>query len=580
MNRLGKRELGSPLLFALAALLAVPGALVAENMHGAPLDLRIKEAPQRELSSLHMRTAAADDVAVKKKSKPKATARKSKLDYRPIPTEVRDIRERILFKTNVGYGLDVSRLSGNAAKTGFAPADVTDRDGNEFADTRQYLLGDAIVGTRGVLMPTLNSYFLSRFSFDNGGGAFTALNNVYDSDESQQLLIRAGYAELDGLGGEKGGVLDSIYFRAGRQFRYGSNRFVANFDGVTAAYDHPMLEVSGFFGQRVSNFYNNDEGLFNGDNRTFGGVVAGVGLKLRGEEIVSYPADVNIDYLRFNSGEGDPNRQVVEANSRVRVSDATRVYLRGRFLDDGLDADDSTGVGRVGGQVRQSFGDNLLVILDAEKNFAREVAFDYIGASPLDVVNVGQEIGLAIGTPQNSTLVGLRANYQLNPTLEGYAFYRNRIVKNAEDADAFSRPFQEVGLASSSLIGKRLSASAQYKYRIHSLESGANEAGSDFDDTAGSGVKKMHEVSGEARYNFGKKKADAAFGVYARIYDVETPYAFLDNDGRGGGRFDVGYWATSFVRLRATGEVAQPSQSLAEDIDTLVSMRLLMEASF
>jgi hypothetical protein len=498
-----------------------------------------------------------------------ASVRKSKLDYKPIPTEGRDIRERVLFNANIGYGLDVSRLSGKVAKTGIAPGDVQDGQGNEFAETRQYLLGDAIIGTRGVLMPSLNSYFLSRYSFNAGGDEFTALNTVYDGQDAQKILIRSAYAELEGLGGPEGGVLDSMYVRAGRQYRFGSNRYVANFDGITAAYDHRLAEVSAFFGQRVSLFFDDDPG-----------VLAGAGIKLRGEALIGYPLDLNVDYLRFDSGGDDAARQVVETNARWRVAGNTRVYLRGRYLDDGLDTDQSAGIGRVGGQVRQSIGRDLLFVVDAEKNFAREFAFDYVGTSQIDVVNVGQEIGLAIGRPQNSTLLGARANYQITPTVEGYAFYRNRLVKNQEEADAFARPFQEIGLASSALFGKRLTASAQYKYRLHSLEASANEPGSDFDDTSGTGVKKMHEISGEARYNFGKKKADLAVGAYGRMYDIETPYAFLDNDGRGGGRFELGYWATSFVRLRAAGEVAQLSQSMAADIDTLVSLRLLMEASF
>jgi hypothetical protein len=512
--------------------------------------------------------SAATAGSVAKTATPKP-AGKSKLDYKPIPTEVRDIRERVLFKTNIGYGLDVSRLSDKVAKTGIAPGDVVDGQGNEFAQTRQYLLGDAIIGTRGVLMPSLNSYFLSRFSFNAGGDEFTALNAVYDAQDAQKVLIRSAYAELEGLGGPEGGALDSIYVRAGRQYRFGSNRYVANFDGITAAYDHRLAEVSAFFGQRVSLFFDDDPGI-----------LAGAGLKLRGEALIRYPVDLNVDYLRFDAGGDAAARQVVETNARWRAANNTRVYLRGRYLDDGLDTDQSAGVGRVGGQVRQSIGRDILFVVDAEKNFAREFAFDYVGTSPIDVVNVGQEMGLSIGRPQNSTLVGARGNYQINSTLEGYAFYRKRIVKNQREADAFARPFQEIGLATSGLFGKRLTASAQYKYRLHTLEADANVAGSDFDDTAGTGVKKMHELSGEARYNFGKKTADLTVGAYGRIYDIETPYAFLDNDGRGGGRLDFGYWATSFIRLRAAGEVAQPSQSLAADISTLVSLRLLMEASF
>ncbi len=554
----------------------VSGASVA--LAESPVDLRVKALPQRELSSLGMRAAVAEETVESSSESSEesvAGATMSRLDYKAIPTQWRDVQERVIFKTNVGYGLDTSQLSGNVAKTGFAPGDVVDSQGNAYADNRHYLLGDAIIGTRGVLMPSLNSYFLSRFQLDAGGGQFTAMNFVYDSGESQPLLIRAGYAELDGLGGEKGGVLDSIYLRAGRQYRYGSNRFMANFDGITAAYDHRMAEVSAFFGQRVSLFFNDDPGL-----------LAGAAIKLRGQEILGYPADLNVDVMKYSPGGEDGagggfNAPLfIEANGRARVAENTRLYVRGRFIDDGSGGDNASGVGRVGGQIRQSFGDDLIVIADVEKKFNRELGFDYVGASPIDVVNVGQQLGLAIGTPQNSTLVGARANYQLTRNFEGYAFYRNRLVKNAEDADAFSRPFQEFGLAGSALVGRRLTTTGQYKFRVHDLDASANVAGSNFDDTSGTGTKQLHELSGEARYNFGKKKASAAFGGYMRMMSIESPYAALDNDGRGGVRFDVGYWPTSLIRLRTTGEVAQPSQSISADIDAMVSLRVLMEASF
>tara|TARA_R110002096_G_scaffold299503_6_gene494223 strand:+ start:143983 stop:145701 length:1719 start_codon:yes stop_codon:yes gene_type:complete len=572
MSRLGKIRSAFAGAIAGAVVLGGASAALAES----PMDLRVKTLPQRELSTLNMRSAAAQEASVAKKEAParaassKSKAPTSRLEYKAIPTEYRDIKERVVFKTNVGYGLDVSQLSGNVAQTGVAPGDVRDAQGNAYADSRNYLLGDAIIGTRGILMPSLNSYFLSRFQLDSGGGQFTAMNYVYDSGESQPLLIRAGYAELEGLGGEKGGVLDSIYLRAGRQYRYGANRFVANFDGITAAYDHRMAEVSAFFGQRVSLFFNDDPGL-----------LAGAGVKLRGEEIFGYPADLNVDFMRYDGGGDDAAAPLfIEANSRARVAENTRLYFRGRFIDNGSGADNASGLGRLGGQVRQSFGDDLIVIADVQKNFARELAFDYVGSSPIDVVNVGEQLGLAIGTPQNSTLVGARANYQLTRNFEGYAFYRNRLVKNAEESDAFSRPFQEFGLAGSALIGSRLTTTGQYKFRVHDLDAAGNAEGSAFDDTTGTGTKQLHELSGEARYNFGKKKASAAFGGYVRVLDIESPYAVLDNDGRGGVRFDVGYWPTSLIRLRTTGEVAQPSQSISADIDAMVSLRVLMEASF
>ena len=555
------------------SLVASQGSALAKNVAtqgktSSTLDLRVKELPQGDLSSLKMRVAAAEE-------EPKADAevsaaptptRQSKSNLSAIPTDFRDIQERVIFKVNVGYNLESSLQNGDVGRHGFNPEDQIDANGNGYVANRNYLMGDAVLGSNGVLLPSMNTYFLSRFGVDvvEGASEFTTLNRVYDAPLGENVLVRSAYAELDGVGG-----MDEIFVRAGRQFRYGSSRFLTNFDGVSAAYDHKAVEVNGFFGQRVSSFFEDDPGI-----------VAGGGIKLRGEELVDYPVDWYIDFLRFDSGNDDLEAtQFIETKAKAQVMDGTRVYLRGRLIDDG----EELGVGRVGGQVRHSFNDDLLTILDVEKNFAREVVFDYFGNQSVDVANVievGQDLGLAMLNPQNSTLISARANYMVNKTVETYGFFRSRLVKNADESDGFSRPFNEFGAAISALIGQRLSAGTQYKLRIHDLDENGNVEGTAFDDTTGTGTKQFHEVSANARYNFGKKKAAAGIGGYFRLYDFETPYATVELDGRAGGRVDVEYWPSKIMRLMANGEVAQPSQTFYADIDTLVSFRLMAEAQF
>lgn len=549
----------------------VSAEAVAKNLVEQPPNLRIKEIPRSELSSLHMRVAAGEAEQAASAASPTTDPEPlavSSPSYTPWPSGVRDLRNRVVFKTNIGYGLDQSRHSGAEGLSGLTPEQLRDAQGDEFASQRHYLLGDAIVGSRGILRPSLNTYFLSRFRLNVGGGEFAARQSVYDAEDALPVLIRAGYAEIKGLGGETGGVLDSIFVRAGRQFRYGSDRFVSNFDGLTVAYDHQAAKVSAFVGRRVSPFFNDNPGI-----------VAGVGLKLHGKELLDYPVDLNMDYLRFDAGNGQPGRQIIEAVSRARVAASTLVYLRGRFIADEAEGA-SAGLGRLGAQVRQNINPRLLLVADVEHNFDRELNFDYVGSSPIDIINVGERLGLGIGAPQQSTLLGARASYQVTREIETYAFYRNRIVNDAAEADAFSRPFQEFGFAASSLLGKRLTTTAQYKYRRRTLEASANEDGRNFSDTAGTGSKELHELSTQIRYNFGKKKASAALGGYLQINKLETPYVSIENDSLGGGRFDVGFWPTSLIRVRAEGEVARPSQTLSPDIDAIVSLRLLLEASF
>ncbi len=565
---------------ACMLLLCLSAASAQAESGGRRPNLQVKRIPQRELSSLQMRSAQLGDLgqgqrnkssqieSVEDSNSASAETDESRLDYIPIPTEYRDIKERVLFKTNIGYGLDSTRLSGRVGQSGFAPGQTVDGQGRAFSEQRQYLLGDAIVGSRGILMPSLNSYFLSRFSFNAGGEAYSASNHVYDADDSQHLLIRAAYAEVDGIGDDPESPLHSLYVRAGRQYRYGASRFVSNFDGLSVAYKHSKVEPSLFVGQRVSLFFEDDPG-----------VVAGVGVKIHGQEIVDYPVDLNLDFLRYDGGAA-PARLVLEANGRARLSESSRVYLRGRFVDDGTGGDNASGLGRLGVQLRQSVGRSFLVVADVEKKYASEFAYDFTGNTAVDVVNVGQEFGLAFGKAQGATLLAARINYQLNTKAEVYGIVRKRLVEDKTQGDAFSRPFEELGLAAAGQIGKRLNVSGQYKLRNSELSNASNLPGSAFGDTAGTGISRMHEVSAEARYNFGKKKAHAAFGAYVRIYDIETPYVSLAGDGRGGGRFDVGYWPTSLFRIRASGELAQPSQVMAPELNLLISLRLMLEVSF
>ncbi len=558
------------MLFVVALCTQAEAKNISATAKSRVLDLRVKEMPSAEVSSLQMRVlemrvlADASDTQPTPETSTVAPVLTPQLrsSYSPLPQGKRDLRKRVVFKTNVGYGLDMSRSSGLAGVGGLTASELRDAGGNALATQRHYLLGDAIVGSQGILRPSLNTYFLSRFRLDAGGTEFAARQTVYDSSDRLPLQIRAGYAEIKGLGGETGGFLDSIFVRAGRQFRYGADRFVSNFDGLSVAYDHRVASVSSFVGRRVSSFFDDKSG-----------VVAGVGLKLHGDELLNYPIDLNMDYLRFDPGVSLPGRQLIEAQSRARVARKTLIYLRGRFIDDEASDSLGAGIGRLGASVRQTISHRLLLVVDAERNFAREVNYDYVGASPIDIINVGQSLGLGIGVPVDSTLLGARANYQVTRDIEAYAFYRNRIVHDAAQADAFSRPFQELGLAASSRIGKRVTTEAQYKYRRRTLQV-------DTEDMFEGGSKELHEISAQARYSLGIKKASASFGGYLRINQLETPFVSIQNDSLGGGRFDVGYWPTSLIRVRAEGEIARPSQTLSPDLDALMSVRLVLEASF
>lgn len=609
MSSLSTRTVCAAFLGAGALILAIPMGFADErpSRGGGAVDLHLHELPPP--SSLTMRVAtagagadadAAGSAAAEEHSEISAEVRQefSGSGYHPIPTSQRDLRERVLFKLSAGYGFDSGGLSGDPIKSGFDPAAVVDRDGEEYAENRNLLVGHAVLGSQGILLPTLNSYIQSRFAFDliNGTSEFAGLTTGYDT---QQLQLNAAYAEMDGL--TASGVLSKVFVRAGRQYRYGAARYVTAFDGVTAAWDDPGIEISGFVGQRASIYFDDNEGLLGGG-----------GIKLRGKDLFDLPVDLSIDYMFFDGGGADVEaawaeifqvdevsvaRQYIELHSRVvlgenRITLRARVVdngdLRGDVVDDGdgnnvIEAD-GIGLGRVGLQYRRPFGSKLLVVADVEQRFAREVTYDFVSpvdTDVIDVVDTSSLIGIGLEPNEASTLIGARVNAVLTRAFEVYAFGRFNIVPD-NSKSGFNRPYQDLGAALSARVGQSFFTTAQFKLRLQQLEDEANLEGTDFFDTSGSGVTSYQEISAEGRYRLGgsARRTSAALGGYFRIYNLQTPYAEVEEDARAGARADVDFWLNNDIRFKAIGEFAQPSPTFAPELDTLISIRLLTEALF
>jgi hypothetical protein len=167
----------------------------------------------------------------------------------------------------------------------------------------------------------------------------------------------------------------------------------------------------------------------------------------------------------------------------------------------------------------------------------------------------------------------------LTRELEAYAFGRVDLVED-NPSSHYDNGWQEVGGAFEIKPTTQLTASTQVKERRYGLDTGANQAGGEFADTSGSGIALLTEISGEARYRLDRRMGSAALGGYYRVYTFRSPYVEVDNDGRGGARLEGDYAVTEELRLAVAGEVAQPSPTMAQELSTLTSVRLIAEAKF
>src|SRR6185436_9988222 len=102
------------------------------------------------------------------------------------------LRERVAFRIRAGVELDTAPASGDTLRGGFPLQ-------GDFTDTRPWIAGDAVIGARGIITPSLNGYFMSSFAFDASDTLSDDAGTVrpYDAADGvgSVLAIKAGYAE-------------------------------------------------------------------------------------------------------------------------------------------------------------------------------------------------------------------------------------------------------------------------------------------------------------------------------------------------------------------------------------------------
>ena len=263
-SRLARRAL---LCGAAVMVGAAPGSR-AEPVRTRAVDLSIRHIPVLVPSSLGMR-ARPSEPSVRRPGRlpamsslvggPSGSSRPRRVAQAPavrpatalrqdaageLAAPERHLDEKLIFRFNLGFGIDGGQPSGRKLLSGGALDESAD-----YARLRSYTFGDLVLGTRGMLFPSLSSYFAGEFRFDQDVAQRTqAVPSVAYSDVTDEVLIRSAYAESQGF--LHSSWLRPIYLRAGRQFKYGVT--VAHFDGLTIGYDTRPVSASLWVGSRVS----------------------------------------------------------------------------------------------------------------------------------------------------------------------------------------------------------------------------------------------------------------------------------------------------------------------------------------
>lgn len=533
-----------------------PGATAAPRANRAGT---VGGAQPRVSSAEPAADAAADapaDGAARDAEQPAVTA------FTPLPRSTRELGERVTFRLRAGVELESAPASGDALRGG-APLPPG------FVDSRPWIVGDAMVGARDLLLPSLGGYLLSSFQLDASDSLATRSALVSPGDAAdQRIAIKAGYVEW----GNDDRRPQKIWLRGGRQFRLDAGAMFAYFDGVTAGYRGKGADLSAFAGQRVVLYVNSERGIELG-------ATAALDLQaLRGT-----PIKLALDYMGLaidqpatGGGNETQLRQLIALTGSYEPSSKLRAEVRARVVDG-----DGSGLalGRVGGRVKLTPSDQLMVIGDIEQRQGGDLAYDLAAPSAVDVVDVARKLGVGLAAPIDALTVGARVDLRRK---EGELLVFGRAeLPESTPTSVDQQGWVEGGAA---VAGQALAGAwitAQYTGRQYFRETDANMATSLFGDTAGSGLSRLHELAVEATLRSqtrGGARWRLGVGGFYRIYDLVTPYRTADSDGRGGGRAELSWWFTQMFHAEVAGELAQSSPILAREIGTMSSIRGTLEA--
>ncbi|WP_428263257.1 hypothetical protein [Haliangium sp.] len=586
-----------------AATVLVAVAAVAAPVRAEPWALRVQQWPL----SLRMRPsqpaslptpapaalaqdgpapppAAATAPRPDDASDPEAAAAQTRLRRarRALPLDQpRQLADRVVFRFNLGFGLDSGQLSGNRTLAG------GELDERNYEQLRIYGFGDAVIGARGLGPADVSFYAASHFRFDHRipdlddgqGRRATSVPSVHDNDKTGNLLVRSAYGEAGRLFQHP--LLAPIRVRAGRQYRYGPA--VTHFDGVSVDYRTPAVDLGGFVGA-VADPYGQVAGNYGTAARYLAGLHARVNLF----ELRQVPVVITGNTLRYRrSDHADValalrwSRDIsVRAGVRTRDRHFAREYLH----------------------VRARLSPVTLGVVELEHQNRGDWMYDLfsVTAPTAQTDATDPRRYLALEPPRPRTYLTLRAGTVLLDNIDLLARAAGAIEHddNDEDADTtFASGYLEAGAALELRLQRTLAVGISGLVRVYardddtdrprSMGDGAMDGVAEplpgRDDEIGDiGETSFTEVGATARYSLGARIFSTQAEVYGRSYRRRPLYADLDLSGaerRMGGRISAEGWAGERLRIKAEYDVTS-SLDIAPELRGLASLRVLVEGRF
>ena len=565
-------------LATMAVALAVATAVApSASANPAPhIDLTV---PAPVPSTLMMRPAAARPAptrvaAATPADKPGGSAaeRDRYLELGSLARGARSARtleDKVIFRFDLGFGLDGGQLNcngeGNCASP---PSGISSESFSTYyySKLRAYAFGDAIIGSRGIVAPSLNTYFAASFRFDQNDLHSTAVPSIHDASQVDPVLVRAGYAETDGFFKQR--LLEPIFVRAGRQWRYGPA--IAHFDGITIGYDSRPVSIAIWGGTRVSLY-----GLSN-DNFDNSGAISGADVRVDMYELKRAPLVLTDSMLTFD-GKGH-----FEGGVALRWS--REVVLRASTRISGND------FGSLRLSMRRRLSKVTTLSAEVESHQDSDWEYDLLLDNPrttYDATDPRRYLDFGYQLPR--LRFGVRFGTVLLDNIDLLARFAGSLDRKSGIAGATADAvrYLEGGTAIELRLRRTLALGGSVLTRIYGRDApgpgdvsgGPNELASQI---GAIGERSFTEGGLTARFEPAQKSFSATAELYGRLYNLRSPY--IDpadrTELRSGGRFTVTGQVNDYLRMKLEYDTAFAPTHLAPEIRGMNSLRVLAEGTF
>lgn len=576
---------------ALLLLLCTPAA-------AGPLQLRITHEPAPRTLRMRPRTAAVTKPeptpapAVPPEASTQASARASAGDASEL-AQLRDLRRPISVRFNLGYVVDGTALTG---KPNLDDQPVHSYD---FAQLRAYALGEGYFSSRGVALPSLSTYFASRFQLTRPAYATNDTNTrarvaapIATWFDRSGFEVRSGWAEVKDFLPDR--RLAPLRVRAGNQYVYGP--WPLHMIGLVTAWEGKLIRGSVYAGSRVPDYT-----LVNPLDDKNRSAIAGSSMRVDFRHLrTPIPFAVSGEVLTFSSIGATDN--AASSHSQVQLDWRPRqdfaLIGSARTLDGEL-ANEHV-------QLRSRYKQVTNLVFDLTHRRKTDWRWDPSVTQP-DALESKRYLDLGPVVPQ--LLVSGRAGTLIKENVDVLlrGAYARDLVQTDIERNTYAASYFEVGggleVRLRRTIGLGLNGLTRQTRRYDEVDAQIPDIPNQVDPLPRQfgpelGERGFVELGTTLRMSLGARRFSALVEIYGRRTRYALNYCDADQNGtvdplcmsaldtgirtsdvRGGGRATIDAWIGSRLRLFASYELSS-RLDLQREIYGFKSLRLMMEGVY